>query len=378
PEAEMLGLVYMIEGAVQGQLLRVPEWIEGLERARAVGERVESPLLLATAGGSLGLALTVADQVERGQALMEHAWRFAAGHGLAFPADRARWCLTLAHCFKDPRQGLAWATQTPNFRTLPAVLEIPPLHLGILARLGEFEAGAEVLRELRRALGERGQPWFGLYPSEPGLFLLLRGDWDEAEHLLREGWAWCRESKGIAPAALTARVLGEARLAQGNLDAARDPLEWAADRCREGGCPDLLLETLLPLCRLFLRAGGIDRAAACLAEARRLARPELRGSMMGHVAIAECLLAAARGERGTAEQAFCRAVDVARRYGCRWDEANAYFQWGSALAEHAGWEAERSADLVNRALSMWEIMGAAAYAERCHERAGMPQPALSR
>ena len=61
--------------------------------------------------------------------------------------------------------------------------------------LGQFDKADAAFEELKVRLAEAGKPPYGLFPSDPGLFLARSGRWEEALDLLTEGLAYTKAHK---------------------------------------------------------------------------------------------------------------------------------------------------------------------------------------
>ncbi len=269
---------------------------------------------------------------------------------------------------KDPRAGQAWAAREPDYRTFFCLLEVPSHLVALSALQGDFGAGARVLDDMQKALEALGQPGFGFWPCEPGLFRLYRGEWEEARRLLHAGLDWARQSHDHRVAAPAAQLLGRVYAELAEYPLAEEHLQWALDLFRRA--TDVLGElSLLPhLCQVSLCTGQRAKAGEYLAQAQRiLARPPDWAGLRADVFLAEALVEAADDRWDAAEVAFGRAAAVCQQYGLPWDEARVYYEWGKALLRgEAGFvQREQAAGLLRRALALWEPMGAAPYAERC-------------
>ena len=93
-------------------------------------------------------------------------------------------------------------------------------------------------------------------------------------------------------------------------------------------------------------------------------------ALNGDLWLAEAMVAADLGRSEEMESAFREAVQVYQEFTLPWDEAKAYYEWAVALKKDGqdGSQANRAEDLLRRALSLWEPMGAIPYSEQCrHE-----------
>ncbi len=131
---------------------------------------------------------------------------------------------------------------------------------------------------------------------------------------------------------------------------------------------------LLPhICELYLLTGRLEMAGHHLRQAQNIAGglTDYRG-LEGDLRLAEGLVFAALGNWGDAEAVFQKAIQVYQKYILPWDEARVCYEWAIALMAK-GSDGARDAPaqaLLGRALSLWEPMGAARYAELCRQRLG--------
>jgi DNA-binding CsgD family transcriptional regulator len=167
--------------------------------------------------------------------------------------------------------------------------------------------------------------------------------------------------------AYTTRQLGELAMAAGDDASAEEHLRRAMNLQRDHEkAPLFELGLLLPLSALHARAGRPEAAEAHLVRVHEiLAEQQDWRGLLGDVFLAEGLVRAAQGRLAEAESAFARAVEVYRQFSLPWDEAKVYYEWACALppSEHA-----RAREFLAKALTLWEPMGAAPYAERCRQR----------
>jgi class 3 adenylate cyclase len=106
----------------------------------------------------------------------------------------------------------------------------------------------------------------------------------------------------------------------------------------------------------LVAVGRVEEAAAHAAEARSLidAGREWR-ARVGELAEIEAVVSAAQGRLADAEGRFAEAVDIARRYGLVWNEAEALHDWGRALL--AAGERGSAVEKLDAALEIYRRCG---------------------
>ena len=142
---------------------------------------------------------------------------------------------------------------------------------------------------------------------------------------------------------------------------------------RDSGSVVYELALLPHLCELYLRTGRSAEAGEHLVQARNI----LSGSadwaaLLGDLLLADGLVLSDQGLWNEAEGAFQTAIENYQMFERPWDEARACYEWAVALmgAQEDVSHASRPRDLLQKALSLWEPMGASLYADRCRARLG--------
>jgi DNA-binding CsgD family transcriptional regulator len=125
----------------------------------------------------------------------------------------------------------------------------------------------------------------------------------------------------------------------------------------EGQHVAIELATRAELALLLAQAGETDGARAHLARCRAIlaAGEDWRGRA-GRVALAEAATLAADGHPREASGVFGRAVDIFRRYGLAWDEAEALRAWSGSL--HATGDRRAAAERLDAAIALYRRCGA--------------------
>ena len=88
--------------------------------------------------------------------------------------------------------------------------------------------------------------------------------------------------------------------------------------------------------------------------------------------MADGMVSAASERWEEADALFQKSVQAYQEYALPWDEARVYYEWAIILMgeRHDGPHANRAEDLLTKALSIWEPMGASRYAQQCRTRLG--------
>ena len=115
--------------------------------------------------------------------------------------------------------------------------------------------------------------------------------------------------------------------------------------------PDLAL--------LYIEMGRLEEARAQLARCHEIMSEgeDWRG-VAGRVALAEAVLAAAEGDLEAAGPQFERALDIFRRYGLPWDQAEAFHLWGRACAAAGRSYRPRALEAFDAAIDIYQRHGA--------------------
>jgi Nif-specific regulatory protein len=182
-----------------------------------------------------------------------------------------------------------------------------------------------------------------------------RGDLDRADELLVEAQ---RSAEGTGDRDLVLRALLERGLLELDRKAhgpAGEALERGLELARESGSRELEVRHLTALAQLGLAVG--DRAAA--ARRATLAREVIEGSAddlaEGRLAALEGQLAALADDGSGAETAFERSARLLSEVGAVYDQARTLHRWGLAT-----WNAELAVERLERALDLFQQLGAAA------------------
>lgn len=372
PVSAEVAQVYLALALAQARLVRLPASIDWARRAHGVGLRLRRPEVIAEALISLGGHITATGDASRGLALLDDGWRLASTEGLAVEADYCRHAGTWLSgvSLKNPRVGLRWAERQPDHHTIWSTVAVQSHLVAIRTMLGDFQGAADLFQELRARRLAIGQPVFGHFPNNPGLYLLRVGAWPEAEIVLSEGLEWATAHHHYLSALPTATLLAEVLIAQGELGRAEAHLDWAYERARAGDSRLNLLRIAVRLADVALARDQVARATQLLHEVAPVAanlRPY--GGAAAEYFLASATVRAASLDWAAAQRDFQTTITINREFSLPWDEAYAHSRWSTALVTSlAPPPDEDSAWHLQEATRLWVAMGAAQYAERIEQR----------
>jgi DNA-binding CsgD family transcriptional regulator len=248
------------------------------------------------------------------------------------------------------------------------VLNIAAFAFGYLAR-AEYLAGAwdDAVVHAERAVAVNDEAdWGFTWPTVVGIAVLVpaaRGEWAVAEAALAGA---CERYPAGYERSVAAVGMSRARLAEARGDAAAavaalEPLRSfrirdAVDEPGFWAWQDLYAEGLVGV-------GRAEEAGDLLVPHEQRAARRGRLSSVARLARARGRVEAACGRSEEAAQAFGRALDAARRVPLPFERAKVELAAG-AFHRRAG-QRRRAAELLTAALSTFEGLGAAPYAQRC-------------
>ena len=272
---------------------------------------------------------------------------------------------------KDPRTGLGWVERGTDYVTTYSLFDTPAHLVAIQTLQGKFDEASRMLEELQSRLRQSGQPTFGLWPDEMALLWIRKGEWDYAEAQLSEAFDLAVTSENRLVEASTANRLGDMYLARRKDTDAERYFLHSLDLIKSSGSIVGKLALLPHLCELYCRTGQLTKANEALIQAQNIAgEAKDWGALEGDLWLAEGFVSVAMGRRENVDASFQRSVQVYQQFFLPWDEARAYYEWAIALMENGtdGLHTNYAMDLLRRALSLWEPMGASHYAEQCRRR----------
>ncbi|MDP2948211.1 MAG: protein kinase [Chloroflexota bacterium] len=355
PEGAALAYVYCGLATAAVCAVDVPDSITYGRKALAIGEKLQSEPVVALANSFLGHHLVVAGRLAEGLALLEKAWEMADRANLTFVAFlSAFWVGVWWGFLRGPEEGMRWLRQE---LAKPRIASAPNLRRSLLAWLGASLVRGGEAEEAQRILAE--EP--GELPTLSRLLHVAKGEWEAAERefvreIERSRGAGDRLNSAIRSAELAEFVL----LKTGDYSRAEELLLEARRIFVEGGAVWLELWFTPPLCELYAKTGRLDEAQELMDRCQAiLGEGEDYGAAVGRVSMAQAILARAREQWTEAQQAFDRALAVARRYGLPWEEARALHEQGIMhLARAQKEDREKAVELLDQAIAIYQRMGA--------------------
>ncbi len=168
--------------------------------------------------------------------------------------------------------------------------------------------------------------------SLSGLISMYAGDWPAAEKLLRESLSLSRRSGSRLRESDTTLWFVQLLRSEGAFAQARSLLEEGLRAFGDGSLPLVEMWLRPEFVLLLVENGDVAVAESQLARCREIiaAGEDWRG-LVGHVARARAVVAAAEGKFPEAESQFETAVQIFQRYTLPWEEADALYHWGRAL-----------------------------------------------
>ena len=224
----------------------------------------------------------------------------------------------------DPGEGVKWLSKgladPDGFETAPLVRHALAEHLGFACVIsGDLATGRRLLSEVRST-------------ALSGLLSLYGGDWREAANLLHESLSIAQSTGSRVREADATLWLAQALRVADAPTNARALLEDGLRRFGNGEFPLIEMWLRPEFVPLLAQEGEIAEAESQLARCDEItaAGEDWRG-LVGHVARAKAVVAAAEGKMQEAESQFETAVRIFQLYSSAWEEADALYHWGRAL-----------------------------------------------
>jgi DNA-binding CsgD family transcriptional regulator len=351
PASSALGYVYAGLAQVAVWEVRIDEGLETSARALDIAERSNDEALWAHAAMPRGGHLVSSGRITEGLDLMDRAWQaadrlndpvvfFATFLGSAF-----------AHWIGDPKEIRRWCNRE---LARPRLRHAPGQRRRFLARLAAAHALAGDLQEARSVLATGDAS----YDTWEVLFWL--GDWDRCA-ALAIGQVEASQRGGERAFAFEATYdLARLRRAQGELEQASSLLERALGVAVDGGERSYELGVRTLLAEACAGTNRLPDALYHLEQARTIAGngEDWRG-LAGQLELAEGVVALAANGLPEAERHFRRAIEIYRRSGFAWGEAEALLLWGQGLLGNAesssGVQKLRAAEAIYRRYGAGEV-----------------------
>jgi class 3 adenylate cyclase/tetratricopeptide (TPR) repeat protein len=344
-----LGYFYMGYANALMRALRIPEATDASRRAMELGERLGSEVLWGHGALLQGWALWESGSFAAGQSLVERAYETAVRLNHAVLALLASWNRgNNALWLDDPADAVEWYGRELGGARL---VEAPGSRQLLLYQLAGALHGCGRIEDAKRAheeAGGEGAPWVFGWSGDADLATALGQVVAAIQQSARTGDRWGAMWFGRW-AATWLRALGD------HSGAERMSEEHLATAIEAGNVPAEMRHRA-NLALIYGETGRPGRADEHLERCEH----HLRGGedwkgLEGKVALAEAVVAAARGLADDADACFAHAVSILRRYFV-WGEAEALHLWGRTLRD-AG-EPARAREKLEAAVEIYVARGA--------------------
>lgn len=321
PEGEPLVWLYIGIAVASWKALEIPRGLDVCKRALSISLRVnreEAASFRILQSHMLSYLGRSAEALAVESVAAEPALDLIARARWAKNRGEIRWRLW------DPGEAAKWLT---NGFADPEGLEKAPLVRHALAeQLAIANLMAGDLSEARKLSA------VGPSSSLSGLISMYAGDWPAAEKLLRESLSLSRRSGSRLRESDTTLWFVQLLRSEGAFAQARSLLEEGLRAFGDGSLPLVEMWLRPEFVLLLVENGDVAVAESQLARCREIiaAGEDWRG-LVGHVARARAVVAAAEGKFPEAESQFETAVQIFQRYTLPWEEADALYHWGRAL-----------------------------------------------
>ena len=308
--------------------LRIAEGTEAAARGMEIAERLGDEALWESAAEAHGWHKIVGGEMAEGFATQERA--FAS-------ADRARRPF-LAFMALNIRGQFTWGLRDPDDaqRQFERQLGLSYMRGTSYARdradgIGRCHISRGDLAAARRLAPEARTAWIS-HSLQP-LVYLWEGRWDDALALARRGLATSRSTANRWDEWSAQHLAGYVLRLRGELEPAVEALEQARRIVRDGGARYFETWVLPDLARALAELGRAGEARVHVERCREImaAGEDWRGRH-ATAGLAEAVVLSVEDRPDEADARFASALETARRYGLRPDEADVLHQRGIALA----------------------------------------------
>jgi class 3 adenylate cyclase len=346
PESPALGFLYIGISMAAEQTVDIKRGLDASALAMGIGERLKNDTIWTNAAVQHATYLLRSGRLKEAYRLYDAAWenadRLNDGFEAAWLGGYARMALW------DPLDAQRWylrELEKPRMAHAPFRRQVLEGSLAIVRALGGRTHSAIELAENSQS---------GLVS---GMIDLYQGDRRQAEVVLSGGHDNALRTGSRDEQFNYQLLLARIERAGGHYDRAEKLLEDAIALCPDDrhwlwemqARPDLVL--------ICVRLGKLVRAGEHLARCRQiLASGEDWRGLVGHVARAAAVLAAAEGRLDEAEADFAQAVTILRRYHTPFEEAATLRQWARVLA--ASGNHDRASEKFNAAIEVYRSIAA--------------------
>lgn len=364
------GMIYCGLAMVHLDRMEFPAAMDWADKALALGERISDPAVISNACVPLGAA-TALESVSDAGGIFERAWKVAIDAELGFQADltRAYAARVFGAVSKDPMTGIGWVNRSPQFDTTYSLFDSPVHLVAFHGLAGEFDEAQQHLEVIQRRLTSLGQPTFGPWPDELGLYWVRTGEFEIAESQLVDALAWSTDAGNRLVQAGVARRLGEVLTHRGKYSEAEQYFKRSLEINRHGGNRMGELALLPQLSFLYYEQGLSENVHKIVSRARDVAAAmDEVGALEGDLSFAEGLAALSASDDLAAGAAFDRAIQIFREFDRPWDEARVYLTHGSSVSRSSGRSTRQ--ELLRKAISGFQSIGADWWANRSRSELG--------
>jgi tetratricopeptide (TPR) repeat protein len=367
PELSSAGLFYARKAAACIWARRIDEGIAAAGCAMDIGDRTGDGAAKAFGACLLAGFLISRGSVAKGLELSNLARTISNPIDDTMLGSTVAWTGGLNYLgLDDPREAQVWFARELSLpRTARSAPRRAILHLMMVLAC----ADAGDLLEARQHLAHLAQ----LGSEAPSPLAFVDGDWESANEQLTKSFESANATADRQGESIAAFGLARLHRVRGEFVRAREAAEHALSIATETG--DVWYELRVrPELSLILEAAGQAREAIPNLERCReiLAGGEDWRGLVGGVARAEAVVAAAEASYEDADTQFERAIASYRCYGLPWEEAETLRCWGRALM--AAGQSDRAIDKFDAAIEIYRSHGAGArWIERVElDRKGAP------
>jgi hypothetical protein len=323
----------------------VSEILRAAGRAMEIGERIGSEPLRANAAVLYAQGLWWQGRSAQARPIADDVWALADRLNHPWLAFLATWIVTgIDAWLGDPAEARRWCERElakPRVAQASGQREWLQSFMGWAAATSGDLIGA---REIFKPEQLESNPFFSVE-------LELRGG--DVRTALATMSAIRDESLGIGN--VFTAFTSDYRMSEGlrllGDPSAEQTLRAAIELPARGGNVMHELIGRLWLTQWLAPEGRLDDARAELTRCQAIfAAGDSWKAREGHMRLAEAAVAAAAGDR--ADAAFAEGIDIVRRYGMTWDEAQAWRNWAVASPP------DSAAEKLDRALEIYERQGA--------------------
>ena len=151
--------------------LELADAVSWARQAIGLGERLDSPAVIANAYGPLGSALS-RTVISQAREALEFGWQTSLQNKLGFQADlsRAFGSRALGVTLKDPNAGFNWVGRGSDYQTTYSLFDIPAHMVALHTLKGDFDEADRILEDLQSVLRSLASPSLAFGPMNWGFF----------------------------------------------------------------------------------------------------------------------------------------------------------------------------------------------------------------